>query len=142
MNGAQSVALGLAAGLGSRVVLAAPVRTIEHGDGKVRVRTDAGEWTASRAIVAVPPALAGRIAYDPPLPAMRDELTQRYPMGATIKLHALYDRAFWRDEGYSGEAVYGDGPIAFAVRQHVGRRRAPRAPRVLGRGRGAPARGA
>ena len=41
---------------------------------------------ARRAIVAVPPTLAGRIAYDPPLPGMRDQLTQRMPQGTVIEV--------------------------------------------------------
>ncbi|MBK5228961.1 MAG: FAD-dependent oxidoreductase, partial [Actinobacteria bacterium] len=45
-------------------------------------------------------SLAG-IQFDPPLPALRDALTQRFPMGATTKFHVLYDRAFWRDNGFS-----------------------------------------
>jgi len=111
-RGAQSVAVALAAGLGPRVILNAPVRAIDHGGSRVRVRTDAGDFSASRVVVAVPPVMAGRLDYAPALPAPRDELTQRFPMGATIKLHALYDRAFWRDEGYSGEALFTGGPVA------------------------------
>jgi monoamine oxidase len=113
--GAQSVALALAEPLGPDLILDAPVRRIETTTrGGMRVVADAGEWTAKRVVVAVPPAMAGRIAYDPPMPALRDELTQRYPMGATIKFHAVYERPFWRDEGYSGEAVLTDGPLAVA----------------------------
>jgi monoamine oxidase len=62
--------------------------------------------------VAIPPALAGRILYDPPLPALRDQLAQRVPMGATIKCHALYEQPFWRALGYSGEAVCDGDPIS------------------------------
>ena len=55
-----------------------------------------------RAIVAIPPALAGRIAYDPPLPGQRDQLTQRMPQGTVIKCMAVYDEPFWRGQGLSG----------------------------------------
>ena len=65
---------------------------------------------ARRAIVAVPPTLAGRIAYDPPLPGMRDQLTQRMPQGTVIKTMAIYERPFWREEGFSGQAVAERGP--------------------------------
>ncbi len=57
---------------------------------------------ARRAVVAVPPTLAGRIAYDPPLPGYRDQLTQRVPMGAVIKCLAVYTEPFWRGDGLSG----------------------------------------
>lgn len=112
VEGAQSVSLAMAEGLGSDVVLGVPVRAIEAASGGVEVRTDGGTWRAQRAVVAMAPVMAGRLRYDPPMPALRDELTQRYPMGATIKCHAVYERAFWRQDGYSGEAVLTAGPIA------------------------------
>jgi monoamine oxidase len=46
--------------------------------------------TARRAIVAIPPPLAARIDYSPQLPALRDQLTQRMPMGTVMKVHAVY----------------------------------------------------
>ena len=67
--------------------------------------------TGRRAVIAVPPALAGRIGYDPALPGDRDQLTQAAPMGSVIKCLAVYDRAFWRDAGYNGQAT-SDGPGA------------------------------
>ena len=70
----------------------------------------AGEVRARRAIVALPPALAGRISYDPPLPAMRDKLCQRMPMGSVIKCMAIYDEPFWRADGLSGQATSLPGP--------------------------------
>ena len=60
------------------------------------MHADDVEVRAQRAVVAVPPALAGRIAYDPPLPGYRDQLTQRVPMGAVIKCLAVYEEPFWR----------------------------------------------
>ena len=73
------------------------------------VRSDAGAVRARYAIVAVPPVLAGRIEYAAPLPAMRDQLTARLPMGSVIKYVATYERPFWREAGFSGEAVSDTG---------------------------------
>jgi monoamine oxidase len=92
----------LTAELGERVVLNAPVRRIDQSGSKVRLSTDRGGVTADHVIVAVPPTMAGRIAYDPPLPAARDQLTQRAPMGAAIKCFASYPTAFWREAGLNG----------------------------------------
>jgi monoamine oxidase len=64
---------------------------------------------AKRAIVAVPPTLAGRIDYSPDMPADRDQLTQRVPQGNLTKVAAVYDRPFWRDAGLTGTAVSTDG---------------------------------
>ncbi len=91
VGGSQRIALALAERLGEGVVrLRAPVRAIAHAADGVTVRADGGaEVRARRAVVAIAPALAGRIAYDPPLPGLRDQLTQRMPMGAVIKCHAI-----------------------------------------------------
>ena len=67
---------------------------------------------AKRAIVAVPPALAARIYYEPLLPFQRDQLTQRYGQGTLTKVAAVYDRPFWRDDGLTGQAVDTGGPVS------------------------------
>lgn len=105
----QSIAKSLAAELGERVHLDSPVRSISQNDDGVRVTTDDGVYEANRAIVAVPPSLAGRIEYDPPLPARRDELTQRMPNGSVVKCLLRYETPFWRDDGFSGFAGDGEG---------------------------------
>jgi monoamine oxidase len=106
VGGSQLISLRMAEELGDRVILSAPVRTIRtEPDGVI-----AGELRARRAIVAVPPALAGRIEYDPPLPAPRDQLTQRMPMGSVIKTMTIYDEPFWREDGLSGQVLSIPGP--------------------------------
>ncbi len=117
-GGSQRLALLMAEELGAeRVRLGAPVRRIEHGESGVVLHADGsgGELgglavRARRAIVAIPPTLAGRVAYDPPLPARRDQLTQRMPQGTVIKTMAIYERPFWREEGLSGQATSDAGP--------------------------------
>ena len=65
---------------------------------------------ADAAVVAMSPALAGRIRYAPALPGLRDQLTQHAPQGAVIKCHAVYDEPFWRREGLTGQAGSDAGP--------------------------------
>jgi putrescine oxidase len=48
--------------------------------------------------------LAPRIAFDPPLPRLTQQLHQHLSMGFVIKVHAVYERPFWRDAGLSGTA--------------------------------------
>ncbi|PWY84999.1 FAD/NAD(P)-binding domain-containing protein [Aspergillus heteromorphus CBS 117.55] len=43
-----------------------------------------------------PPPLAARIIYQPPLPAARDQLTQRMAMGSLGKAIAIYPSPWWR----------------------------------------------
>ena len=110
--GAQQLSVRLAEDVD--VVFDAPVRAITQGGDGVAVESDAGTFTGKRVVVAIPPPLADRIRYTPALPTLRDQLTQRVGMGATVKAFALYDRAFWRERGLSGEGVSTDGPVGVA----------------------------
>jgi monoamine oxidase len=112
VGGSQRIALRMAEELGEeRVVPGAPVRRIEHGPGGVTVHADDTVVRGRRAIVAIAPALAGRIAYDPPLPGYRDQLTQRMPLGTVAKCMAIYAEPFWRSEDLTGQAMSEDGPV-------------------------------
>ena len=112
MGGAQSISIALGRGLGDGLILGMPVRRILQTREGVEVVTDAGRVGAAYAVVAVPPALAGRIEYDPSLSVGRDQLMQRYAMGAVVKVVVAYERPFWRGLGYSGEVVSSDGPLS------------------------------
>jgi len=110
-QGAQSIADRMAAELGERIILNAPVHTISQNDRSVRVESDSVTVMGQRAIIAIPPTLAGRLRYRPALPAHRDQLTQRVPMGTVIKVHCLYAAPFWRDDGLSGQVASDSGIV-------------------------------
>jgi monoamine oxidase len=109
VGGSQRLSELLAAQLD--VALGSPVRRIAQDDAGVTVTTGTTEHRAAHVVVAVPPTLAGRIEYEPAMPAARDQLTQRVPMGAVVKCHAVYDEPFWRAEGLSGQASSDRGPV-------------------------------
>ena len=112
VGGSIRIAETMAAGLGERVRLGDPVRTVAQDGAGVRVTTRAGETFEGRhVIVTLPPTLAGRLEYDPPLPSWRDQLTQRLPAGSVMKTFAVYDEPFWRAEGLNGQAVSDTGPV-------------------------------
>jgi monoamine oxidase len=111
VGGSQLVAQKVADALGKRVVkLETPVRRIKQTSSGVIVDTDRKRYRGGRIVVALPPTLCGRLDYDPVLPGLRDQLTQRVPMGSVIKCEAVYDRPFWRDMGLSGQATSDTGP--------------------------------
>ena len=111
VGGSQLLAIKLARRLAGDVVLESPVRRIVQEGSAVTVVGDRGSVSARHAIVAVAPALAGRIDYEPILPFQRDQLTQRYGQGSLTKVAAVYDRPFWRDKGLSGFSVSTGFPI-------------------------------
>jgi monoamine oxidase len=106
------VAERLATRLGSdRIALGAPVRRIAWREAGLEAHADGVTVRARRAVVAIAPTLAARIAYEPPLPGYRDQLTQRMPLGTVVKCMALYDEPFWRAEGLSGQVTSVAGPV-------------------------------
>ena len=112
VGGSQQVALGVAAELGEVVRLEAPVTSIRTLDGGLAAGGGWGELSARRAVVAVPPAVIPRIAFDPPLSGRRVHLHAKMPPGYVIKCMARYERPFWRDEGLSGQAASPSRPLA------------------------------
>jgi monoamine oxidase len=113
VGGSQLVSLKMAERLGRRVVLDAAVRRISQRGGLVTVESDAGNWSTKRVIVAVAPMLAGRIDYEPAMPAIRDGLTQRMPQGSAIKYEAVYPKPFWRSAGLNGYSNSDRPPVRF-----------------------------
>lgn len=112
VGGSIRIAETMAAPLGDRVQLNQPVARIEHHNSGVLVTTRSGQqFHGSHVIVTLPPTLAGRIHYSPALPSWRDQLTQRLPAGSVVKLYAIYERPFWRDEGLNGQAASDMGPV-------------------------------
>jgi monoamine oxidase len=111
VGGSAVLAQALAARVGDRILYRCPVdRIVDHGDS-VEVESRSVRVTARQVIVAVPPALVREIRLEPALPAARQLTLERLPMGAVIKVAAIYDRPFWRDRGLSGRALCVEGPV-------------------------------
>jgi monoamine oxidase len=111
VGGAQQLSIKMAEALGGRVHLGAWVSHLEHGSDGVRAIADTLSVTARRAIVTLPPTLAGRLRYTPALPAARDHLTESTPMGWVIKVHCVYPTRFWTEDGLSGAVTSDEGAI-------------------------------
>ncbi|MBN9177974.1 MAG: FAD-dependent oxidoreductase [Microbacterium sp.] len=119
VGGLQQVPILLAERLGDDVFLSQAVRTIEWSDAGVTVTTSpttgvTGTATtdgstgltvrARHAILALAPVLYDRISFVPALPRLQHQMHQHISMGFVIKVHAVYDRPFWREQGLSGTA--------------------------------------
>jgi monoamine oxidase len=111
VGGSQLISIRMARQLEGRILLEQPVRRIERTRAGVRAIADHLTVSAKQAIVTGPPSLTGQIVYEPALPWMRAQLTQRYPQGSVIKCEAIYDKPFWREAGLTGQAVSLTGPV-------------------------------
>jgi monoamine oxidase len=110
-GGAQAIADRVAAELGEAVQLAQPVERIVQDGGGVQVIARNIIVHATRAVVAIPPALASRLRYEPALPVDRAELIERMPAGSILKVLAVYEESFWRRDGLNGQSVAMNSPI-------------------------------
>ncbi|MCB0831569.1 MAG: FAD-dependent oxidoreductase, partial [Solirubrobacterales bacterium] len=95
VGGTQLISERMAADLGDAVHLGHPVRSVrwrqmpgdvgeapvEVGPHPVTIEADGLTVSARAAVIALPPAVAGRLDYDPIMPSVRDGLTQRMVQG-------------------------------------------------------------
>jgi monoamine oxidase len=109
VGGSQLVPLRLAHALGRRVALKAPVSAIEQRDGHVLVHSRRGTVRARRVIVSCPPPTVRRIHFAPAMPAGRQQLLARMPMGNLMKCDAVYPTPFWRKAGLNGFGISDHG---------------------------------
>jgi monoamine oxidase len=110
----QSLADDLAEDLGDRLRLNTPVRTIERRLGGVRLASTTGSITARTALIAMPPMVASKLDFAPPLPVALENALGVWQSGAVIKMQVRYPTAFWRAKGLSGMVMWRDPPALFA----------------------------
>lgn len=111
VGGSQLISLTMAKQLGRRVILRSPVTEIHQRDGDVLVTSARTRVRCQQVIVAMTPADADRIKFVPQLPVRREVLQRKWHNGTENKMFAVYDKPFWRDAGYSGQAIT-DLPVA------------------------------
>lgn len=115
VGGTHRISEAMATELGDAVTLRAVVTGIRHDDEGVTVVYDDGEVSGRHVVVALPPTLAGRLRYSPPLPADRDALTQQIPAGSVIKFNIGYPTPFWRAQGLSGFVLSMDDAFSLVL---------------------------
>jgi monoamine oxidase len=110
-GGTQMIAIKLAESLGMQnIKFNAQVRSITKTSSGYDI---GGNYpvSAKQVVVAMSPPLAARIEYHPLLPAVRDQLTQRMPMGSIGKAIAVYKTPFWRSQNLNGQVLSDDGIV-------------------------------
>jgi len=116
-GGIQPLAEALALAVqqqGGHILLEHPAHTVVQEGASVRVEAGPKRLSASQVIIAIPPILRNEIDFRPGLPDSLLRWHQNLPPGRVIKCFAVYERPFWREDGYSGSAV-GDRPPLYAA---------------------------
>ncbi len=86
-----------------------PVLSIAYDASGVAVRTPRATYEAHAAVVTVPLGVlkAGKIAFEPPLPARKQAAIARLHVGVLNKAYLLFDEVFWDEDtvllGYVAE---------------------------------------
>ncbi|EZQ17821.1 hypothetical protein CF98_33040 [Halopseudomonas bauzanensis] len=112
MMGSQMVSEGMAGELGDAVLLASPVRGVEWSAKGATVHSDRSSFICRHVVLAIPPVMINQIRFDPPLPAKRRLLNQRFPSGRNTKVVTVYDKPFWRKRGLNGNIIATDGSLS------------------------------
>lgn len=121
VGGTGEITNRLEAELQDYIQLNAAVQLIEYSDDSVTVTCRGGLVAKGRqVIVALAPTLAGRIMYDPPLPWIRDQLTQRIPQATAMKAFAFYETPFWREDGLNAQLISDKGPARMSNDSCIG----------------------
>ncbi len=104
-GGAGSIAQRMADDLGDALHLSTPVRSISRSFAGVMVEADRLDVSCRYVVVATPPALTLDISFTPSLPADRVSLYKSAVGGVETKTLLVYESAFWRDDGFSGQSA-------------------------------------
>ncbi|MEM7054473.1 MAG: FAD-dependent oxidoreductase [Pseudomonadota bacterium] len=102
VEGFGALAERMAATLGDRLVLGAPVTRIEAQPEEVTVTSLCGSIRTKAAIIAVPPTVARHFMPDQ---HWSQNALSTFEAGDLIKVVVQYDETFWRRKGYSGESI-------------------------------------
>lgn len=118
-GGTNQISECLADRLGwQRVVLNEPVYYLDQSSSNevCVIKTVSGKEYHSRYIImALPPAVQQKIHYNPPLPAMRNQLNQRAPMGSVLKCIVYYDKRFWKEKDMCGSILFTGDDYKFPI---------------------------
>jgi monoamine oxidase len=110
-GGTQGLAQKIAAPFQQHIRFNEPLRRVEQHETGLTAFTDTLEIEARKAVLAIPPVLINAIQFYPILPQQKAQLYQRLPMGAAMKVYAVYPTPFWRKNGLSGQIVSDEYPV-------------------------------
>lgn len=104
-GGMQPLVEKMAAPFLDKILFNSPVRKIEKTENGATVSGDGFSISAEKLIFAVPPPLLSQISFSPKLSLAKRQLLDRYAMGIVGKCFMIYSKPFWRESGFSGQAV-------------------------------------
>ena len=102
----HTLAEDLARPLAASMRLSMSVERISQDRNGVVIHAAHETVAARQVIIAVPPVMAGRIAFEPRLPPSLAGALNAWRSGSVIKALLRYATPFWRDSGRSGAVLF------------------------------------
>ncbi|KAG9300478.1 hypothetical protein G9A89_010104 [Geosiphon pyriformis] len=95
------------------IYLEHPVTYVYRHETSVDVYSGDKLFTSDYIVLAIPPTAQSKITFEPSLGVPRNKLCEKFFMAAYMKVHLVYETAWWREKGYAGEAIpFDDFPNA------------------------------
>ncbi|CAF1042213.1 unnamed protein product [Rotaria sp. Silwood1] len=108
-GGSQQISDRLCEKLGdNRVLLNHVVKHVEWSstENLVKITCDNNKiFSCRHLIIALAPSLYKTIQFEPELPPKKREATERMYMGSIIKTITVFERPFWKENGFSGSIL-------------------------------------
>lgn len=105
VGGMQTLLEKMANPFDDQILLKHAVTEINQTDGEVSVVGKGFNFSAKKVIIAIPPPLVSEIKFDPPLSPEKTIATNQINMGKVGKCFAIYEKPFWRNDGFSGQTL-------------------------------------
>ena len=112
-NGTKSLITALSAPYEDKIQLSEKVCRILESNERIYVETEKNSYICQKVIVAMPPKLVKRIAFEPELPENLVHIMDQTHtwMSNAIKVGITYEKPFWREKGLSGTIIGQVGPV-------------------------------
>lgn len=104
-GGMQTLAERIASSFSNSIRMNSPVKRITQQEDGVTVEGSDFSYQARHVIIAIPPVLISSIEFTPTLPIYKTQLIEKISMGIVGKVLGVYEKPFWREQGYSGQVV-------------------------------------
>lgn len=105
VGGMQTLVDKMASEFLSKIHFNHPVKSIKQAQNSVKVAGEGFEFEAKNVIIAIPPPLAAEIKFSPELTSQKSQIINRISMGKVGKCFMVYEKPFWRDNKFSGQAL-------------------------------------
>ncbi|NND34397.1 MAG: FAD-dependent oxidoreductase [Saprospiraceae bacterium] len=98
------------------VLLGQKVKQVNKDGSFAKVECGDHSYRARHVIVALPPAQAAEISYDPPISTTKKSMWDSIKPGRIIKSTLVFPSPFWRSASWSGKAfIAGEGPFQLLI---------------------------